>query len=955
MKAFSKITLLLLAGLLVQTKSKAQLNITSQSNAAALVQKLVGPGVSVSNITLTGSPLATGFFNNVSGTNIGLDSGIVLANGRVKTEGPAWGMDGNGLVAAYTDNIFATDSSSSGAFASTTFNLPGDASLSTVLGGALTFDATVLEFDFVPLGDTIRFRYVFSSEEYPSFPCGGVNDAFAFLINGPGYPINTNIALIPGTNFPVTIDNIQYNGPCAPGAPYFPQFYISNRTNKLFTHNGHTTIFTAMARVIPCQTYHLKLVIADVGDYVYDSGVFLEAKSLSSNGVQINNITQVDQQNNNYLVEGCATGSFKLKRALPEPSPLVVTLNYAGTATNGVDVQLLPTSVIIPANQTETTVNVIPIIDNLPEGTETLKIYALGGCAGTPSDSTVIQIRDYDTLGIAPDTAYICRNNTIQLTATSGYTTYLWDTDPTLSNLNIRNPVASPVAHATTYYCTATEGTCHGRDSAFIVMKDLEMLSKKEINCKNDATGEIRVSGGPEWVQPIRYSINNGPWQPDSSFLNLPVGIYRVKIKDGTGCLDSMDITITQLYPDFLISSIPITAATCSGNPDGTAYVNLVGGKTPYLFSSDGINFQASPLFNLLQGNYTIVVKDNNNCPASQAINIPLYNHITLDAGPDITICEGKSGQILATSNADAYSWTPAATLDNSAIINPIANPVTTTQYKITATAGICSRLDSVIVYVNPSPVADAGPDITICYGQDIQLNGSGGVSYFWYPYSYLDNVRIPNPTAKQLPGSIRYYLNVINDKGCYSLKRDSVFITVTRPAAVDAGRDTVLAIGQALPLFARDVNNTGFNQYEWYPNYGLNNANIQNPLLVADRDLTYTVTARSSIGCMATDQIRVKVYKGPDIYVPNAFTPNNDGLNDILKAIPVGIRDFHYFRIFDRWGKPVFVTDNAGTGWDGRVKGNVVVTTGTYIWMAEGIDYLGNIVRRKGSVLILK
>jgi len=554
---------LLLGAFLYQT-ANAQLKVTPEPNGTALVQKLLGQGVTVSNITLTGSPLATGIFNNISGTNISLDSGIVLSNGRAYTNplNPlARGLDGDGITPAYTG------SSASGAFASTGFGLPGDPDLER-LTGFTTFDATILKFDFVPLGDTIRFRYVFSSEEYPDFPCANVNDGFAFFIEKVGVPGMTNIALIPGTNAPVTIDNINDDPTCG----LYPQFYVTNQTNVNFTHNGHTKVFTAIARVQPCEAYTLKLVIADAGDGIYDSGVLLEAGSLSSNAIGIVNNTQTDQNNNSYLVEGCSTGSFKIKRPNADANPLTVSLSYGGTATNGVDMQLLPATVTIPSNQLSVTVNVLPIIDNIPEGIELIKVYALagGGCsANTPTDSTIIQIRDYDTLGIIPDTAKICKGAAIQLTATPGYSFYKWDADPTLNNLNIRNPVALPTNGSTTYYCTSTEGTCHGRDSAFIQQKLLDLVAKTEINCKDATNGEIQVDGGSEWTAPVEYSFNNGPWQPGNIFPNLPVGIYRVKIRDAAGCMDSLDIPITQLYPDLLISNTNILPASCSGSADG--------------------------------------------------------------------------------------------------------------------------------------------------------------------------------------------------------------------------------------------------------------------------------------------------------------------------------------------------------------------------------------------------
>lgn len=939
MKLTCKIFLLCIICISFCFGSNAQLNITSSGNAQALVQKLLGPGVTVSNVTLTAHPAMTGFFNNISGTNIGIDSGIVLTNGRAKTAGVGnYGVDGDGIITAINVDAFNT------------WGYPGDVDLSAIVSAA-THDACVLEFDFVPLGDSIKFNYVFSSEEYTDFSCTQYNDAFAFFIRGPGIVGLKNIALIPGTNLPVTINNINEKA-CA----LYPQYFINNEQNKFFTHNGHIKVFTAMEQVQPCQTYHLKLVIADVFDDDLDSGVFLEAGSLSSNAIGIVNNTQVDQQNNFYLVEGCTAGSFKIKRPNAEAGPLNVSLSYGGTATNGVDMQLLPATVTIPANQTEVVVNVIPIIDNIPEGIELIKIYALagGGCGATPTDSTIIQIRDYDTLGIVPDTARICRNTSVQLTAYNGYASYQWDVNPTLSSLTIRNPIATPVNPATTYYCTSTFGTCHGRDSAFVQWKKLDLVSKTEIYCKDAATGEIQVDGGTEWTAPVEYSINNGPWQPGNIFTGLTVGVYRVKVRDATGCIDSLDIPITQLYPDFLISSTPIQPATCSGSPDGSVTINLAGGKNPYQYSLDGITFQNSNVFNLTAGSYTVFVKDNNNCTASQNIVIPLNNTVTLDAGADKTICEGKSVQLNTLSNANSFTWWPPLALDNASLQNPVANPVSTIKYYVTATTGICNRVDSVIVFVNPAPLANAGPDSTICFGRNIQLSGSGGVSYFWSPASSLNNNRLQNPTTINLPGNITYSLHVVDANGCNSLKKDDVVITVTKQAIVDAGRDTVLGIGQPFQLNANDVNMVGFTQYLWQPVYGLNNPQIANPIVNSDKDITYTVEARTAIGCLATDQIKIRVYKGPDIYVPNAFTPNGNSMNDLLKAFPVGIKDFHYFRIYDRWGTLIFSTTNSAIGWDGRIKGTEQPTA-TYVWMAEGVDYNGKTLRRKGSVIILR
>jgi gliding motility-associated-like protein len=387
----------------------AQLNITTSTNAQALAQYLVGDGISISNVTLTGSPLASGFFKHLGGTQIGLDSGIVLSSGRVATSGTDEGL--NGLQSS---------------LASSSFSTPGDPQLQALVNNETTNDAAILEFDFVPLGDTVKFRYVFSSDEYPTFTCSIFNDVFAFFISGPGFSGPTNMALIPGTTIPVAINsinnassgasNISVCNAMGPGSP-FSQYYINNTGNTYLTHNGHTTVLTAIAIVQPCQTYHLKIAIADVRDRSWDSGVFIEAKSLVSSPLKIINQNPV-ANGVPYIVEGCTSGSIQISRIRKQTYPQTVNLIFAGTAQNGTDVQAIPVSVTIPANDSIINVPIYPIPDNFIEGNELLKIYiTYGGCAaGTYyTDSISINVKDQvtATTNIQPSS---CTANTGNIT-----------------------------------------------------------------------------------------------------------------------------------------------------------------------------------------------------------------------------------------------------------------------------------------------------------------------------------------------------------------------------------------------------------------------------------------------------------------------------------------------------------------------------------------------------------
>ena len=154
--------------------------------------------------------------------------------------------------------------------------------------------------------------------------------------------------------------------------------------------------------------------------------------------------------------------------------------------------------------------------------------------------------------------------------------------------------------------------------------------------------------------------------------------------------------------------------------------------------------------------------------------------------------------------------------------------------------------------------------------------------------------------------------------------------------------------------MTALDINNNGFINYHWSPAFGLNNPAIANPVAILDRETIYIITAHTANGCEATDDIKIKVYKGPEIYVPGAFTPNGDGLNDILKAIPIGMKEFSFFSIYNRYGQVIFTTKNANTGWDGKIKG-VEQDPAVFVWMAKAIDYKGNVVLRKGTVTLIR
>ncbi len=260
--------ILLVIFLFFTLQTKAQLTVDSTFSPTLMVQTLLGGGISVSNISYTGDTThASGFFSEPSGA-FGITSGIMLTTGTVtNAPGP------NNLDDASWDNF-----------------LPGDYLLNlytdTTLG---TNDACVLEFDFTSISDSVEFNYVFGSEEYNEFIGLGFSDVFGFFISGPGIVGQKNIALVPGTTTPCSIDSINNGytntGMASSGPCMNCQYYIDNYLGTVMQYDGYTTVLTARAGVIPCETYHIKLAIEDVTDGIYDSGVFLQGGSFKSSGI----------------------------------------------------------------------------------------------------------------------------------------------------------------------------------------------------------------------------------------------------------------------------------------------------------------------------------------------------------------------------------------------------------------------------------------------------------------------------------------------------------------------------------------------------------------------------------------------------------------------------------------------------------------------------------------------
>lgn len=258
------------------------------------------------------------------------------------------------------------------------------------------------------------------------------------------------------------------------------------------------------------------------------------------------------------------------------------------------------------------------------------------------------------------------------------------------------------------------------------------------------------------------------------------------------------------------------------------------------------------------------------------------------------------------------------------------------------------------VVYVFPTPIPNAGPDAIYCFEATPRLNGSGGNKYEWSPSTYLSSPNIANPFVNSpVAGTFTYNLSVTNAAGCKSAITDAVTIKILPKARIFAGNDTLIAMNQPLQLGATDIDNLGFVDYTWSLSSGLDDVKSRIPIAIIDRDRTYTVIGITTNGCKATNYINIKVFTKADIYVPTAFTPNGDNNNDVLRPILVGIKELKYFTLYNRYGEIVYKTSTPKAGWNGFVNGKMQ-NTGSYVWVAEAIDYKGNILVRKGMATLI-
>ncbi|HOY31729.1 MAG TPA: choice-of-anchor L domain-containing protein [Bacteroidales bacterium] len=873
-------TLLSFSFLFIAQKANAQLTVVEGTalglTPLGLVQQvLVGNGVTVSNGTFNGtaaniSSTMIGRFNasGAAATQLGYNSGIIITSGQASLA------------------IGPNNSGSSGSGAST----GSDPDLQALVPSHTVYDKAILEFDFIPIADTIKFQYVFGSEEFDEYCNSSYNDVFGFFVSGPGIsgPFSNgaiNIARMPNnpSNY-VTINNV-----CNAGATYS----WSNAGGTYYQYDRLTKVYTAWTLVIPCQTYHLKIAIGDCGDSSFDSGVFIKANSFSAYGVTVSSYFSVPGAGDN-AVEACSDGYLCFRLSSPAAAPYTIPFTISGTATNGVDYTYIPNNVTVPAGQDSVAVVIHPIVDGVAEGTETVVFNVQTVVCGSGSSVTVNIIDNSILSAVSSNDTLICGDPaTIWVDATGGIEpyTYIWDNGAGDSASSVVNP-----AQTTTYSCTVTDV------------------------CSVTATESVTITVG-------LLTADAGP-----------------------------------------------NDTICIGQP---AYLNASGGAS-YLWNT-GETTASISISPSTTTSYYVTVYDMCDAVDSAVVVVNPLPTVSATANPQ-TFYDGQTS-IICGSGGSFYSWTanpPDPSLNGQATLTcPVVAPHVPTTYMVAVTdSNGCQNYTSVSVNVLPIyPVVNfTGEPVSGCEPLTVHFTDHStmvaiGATYFWEfgnglfsyeqnPLAYYDTpgtydvkLTVTNPVNLRASLILQDYITVYP-------KPDAIFSTSPQNST-DITDPTFHFFDHSLGMLNHWRWDFGDGLYDTLPNthhcYSNNDPYYQFPELEDTGTYLVTLAVTTIHGCTDTTSKFITVEPAQHLYVPNAFTPNNDPVNERFCIMGYGVIEDNYkLTIYNRWGQLVYETTNLSDCWDGNYKDKPAETE-TYVYIISYMDSRFVRYMMKGTVTVFR
>ena len=789
--------------------------------------------------------------NEAYGTFTADDSDLGIEKGILLTSGLA-------LMAAGPNN-------SAGGFIGD-LGLPGDADLDSLslfdANPNPSNDACILELDVYAITDELTFEYIFASEEYPEFVGQNFNDIFAFFISGPGIignpSINNqeNIALIPTTNTPVAINNVNQE--------LNWEYYRNNNLGQSLQYDGMTSDFmgikkslTARMDVTPCNTYHLKLAIADRSDFVYDSGVFISEIKGGTPTITVNYAAGLD-----YVIEGCSgigdEVTFNLSNTLEDT--VTYTIVITGTAMSGDDYELvLPDSISFLPGESSISFPLTIINDMEDEGIETIEISLTNdfGCGEVTYTTAIIEIHDepYVEIFAGMDTINVCRDSSVIMEVT-GANSYFWTPVADFDNPFIENPILTPTG-TSWYTVEGTVGPCKAFDSVFVQFFDpsLEIIALTPTGICDGESVELTTinnanNQGINWSPNININnpnINNPIVSPSfNTTYTAALDIY--------GCIveDTIDIMVDQITP-----ALPLFTDTtvCQGSLVTLAQEIFFTNSTYVWTPADLLDDPAIPNpVALVEDDivYTVATTSENGfCSEMSQVSITsLPADVDILQADTIFLCLGEETDITATTSTggQGLQWiTSDESVDGSSDMMIHVKPDETTTYFATLTVGQCYVTDSVVVNIDSIPSV---LDIMVFPDKDIYCPGEldtllstlytpsdfPDISFEWFT---SDGTFITPEDGYNMIMNLgtddHWVIRRMTNNECEWV--DSVFFNIVELDLNVMTGDTTICTGESIQLAAASSGDS----ITWTPPTGLSCIDCSNPIASPTSTTTYT------------------------------------------------------------------------------------------------------------------
>lgn len=563
-------------------------------------------------------------------------------------------------------------------------------------------------------------------------------------------------------------------------------------------------------------------------------------------------------------------------------------------------------------------------------------------------DSVIITVED-PVIKTVRDTT-ICEGANVQLDATAGFASYTWLPATGLSDQKIVNPIAIPVV--TTNY-TVTGKTVNGCDASDAVK--ITVNKAPDFITNNDTllcgAGQVQLSATGDAVS---YTWSPGMNLSDSTVSNplaevLSATQFVVTGESVNNCFKSDTVKVLVGIP------VDIKARSDTSICKGAGLqLYAVGDAATFSWSpSSGLSDPSieSPVAQPLSTTeYVITASNPDGCTDKDTVLVTVKPLPVVSITNDTLVCPKVKVQLNA-SGGSSYSWTPSATLSDPFVANPIAAPDKNTTYAVEVSdiASGCTNIDSVAITLRPYPVFSAIGDTTVCEGAEAHMRAGGGDLYQWSPAASLDDPLSASPVARPLSSTV--YSVYMTENTCHIDTTIDVHIAVNPVPEVIAKRSNDINCA----ITSAQLNAVGANSYQWSPAVHLDNAFRSNPVASIDTTTLFKVVGKNSYGCTGEDTVTVKVTKeGNSSYlVPNAFTPNGDGINDCFGVRKWGNIQLEELSVYNRWGERVFYSTNPMGCWDGTYKG-MAQPGGTFVYIIRAKSFCG-VINRKGLITLIR